>query len=38
MLYSYLGMTLFAKGEFIEALKYFENSEMLDPNNYLNRF
>eukprot|EP01015_Nassula_variabilis_P002144 TRINITY_DN1115_c0_g1_i2.p1 TRINITY_DN1115_c0_g1~~TRINITY_DN1115_c0_g1_i2.p1 ORF type:complete len:422 (-),score=62.91 TRINITY_DN1115_c0_g1_i2:38-1303(-) len=38
VLYSYLGMTLFAKGEFAEALRYFDNSEMLDPNNYLNRF
>ena len=31
-------MALAARQEFEEALKHFENSETLDPNNGLNKF
>ena len=31
-------MTLAAKREYPEALKYFQSSELLDENNGLNRF
>lgn len=38
VLYSFMGMTLAAKRDFNEALKFFEQSEGLDPKNGLNRF
>lgn len=33
-----MGMTLAAKREYNEALKYFQQSEVLDEHNGLNRF
>lgn len=38
VLYSYLGMTLACKDNLEEALANFENSEVLDKNNVLNKF
>lgn len=38
VLHTYLGMTLATKKEFQDALRCFDNAEMLDPNNVLNRY
>lgn len=35
---TFLAMSFAAKGDHQEALKYFEQSEKLDPNNGLNKY